>query len=61
MDMITWEYIRKHGGGSGSVTDEQIKESVENYFEEGLEDIAKHQEQLWESVREVLTRLASLS
>ena len=34
---------------------------VENYFEEGLEDIAKHQEQLWESVREVLTRLASLS
>ena len=34
---------------------------VENYFEEGLEDIAKHQEQLWERVREILTRLASLS
>ena len=30
-------------------------------YEEDLADIAKRQEQLWESVREVLNRLASIS
>ena len=30
-------------------------------YEADLEDIAKRQEQLWESVREVLNRLASIS
>ena len=54
MDMITWEYIRKHGGGSGSVTDEQIKESVENYFEENPVQVEIPDDQLKESVGDYL-------
>lgn len=33
MDMITWQYIQSL---SESVTDDQIKEGIEDYFEENL-------------------------
>ena len=53
MDMITWEYIQSHSG-SGTVSDEQIKESVEDYFEENPVQVEIPDEQIKQGVEDYL-------